>query len=306
MKYANQKFIGFITALSVLFGLTSCQPTSGEESTDQTFSDHVELAALYENDQADRTSGNIDWSIVSVRDEERRARVLELLDSGLVRTSNDFAHAAMIFQHGTDSTASSMAVELMQKAVDMDSTRNKWLLAAAIDRDLMYRGKPQIYGTQYTTDEQGDWRLYDIDTTVITDEVRQAYGVGTLVQLKMQAKAMNLQSLIELYQESGSLTEVLLHIQEIPIEESEYDISEGGLNTFGYQLMGQDKLEEALQVFELNTQRFPQAFNTFDSYGECLLKLGRIEEGIEAYKKSLELNPNNDGARKVLEGQGIM
>ena len=35
-------------------------------------------------------------------------------------------------------------------AIELDSTKNKWLLAASIDRELMSRNKPQIYGTQYT------------------------------------------------------------------------------------------------------------------------------------------------------------
>jgi tetratricopeptide (TPR) repeat protein len=51
----------------------------------------------------------------------------------------------------------------------------------------------------------------------------------------------------------------------------------------------------------MNTELYPEDFNTYDSYGECLVKIGRIEEGITAYKKSLELNPNNENAKKVLE-----
>jgi hypothetical protein len=34
----------------------------------------------------------------------------------------------------------------MKKAIELDPTINKWLLAAAIDRDLMSRSKSQIYG----------------------------------------------------------------------------------------------------------------------------------------------------------------
>ena len=32
-----------------------------------------------------------------------------------------------------------------------------------------------------------------------------------------------------------------------------YDLSERGLNIFSYQLMGQNKIEEALKIFKLNT-----------------------------------------------------
>jgi len=84
------------------------------------------------------------------------------------------------------------------------------------------------------------------------------------------------------------------------LENSEYNLSESGINTFGYQLMGEGNDEDALKIFKLNTELYPEGFNTYDSYGECLVKIGRIEEGIAAYKKSLELNPNNDNAKKVL------
>ena len=53
-------------------------------------------------------------------------------------------------------------------------------------------------------------------------------------------------------------------------------------------------------MFKLNTQLYPNGFNTWDSYSECLLILGNKEDGIKAYKKSLELNPKNKNAEKVL------
>ena len=43
----------------------------------------------------------------------------------------------MIFQHGADSSAFGMAVKHMRKAIKKDTTLNKWLLTAAIDRDLL-------------------------------------------------------------------------------------------------------------------------------------------------------------------------
>ena len=94
--------------------------------------DNEELKELYRTDQADRSTADIDWSIVSVNDSIRQARVYQLLDSNLVVTSNDYANAAMIFQHGRDSTDYRMVVELMTKAIELDPSRSKWLLAAGI------------------------------------------------------------------------------------------------------------------------------------------------------------------------------
>lgn len=262
--------------------------------------DNAELQAMYEADQSNRRSGNIDWSIVSKKDSLRRVRVYELLDSNKVRTAQDYYNAAMIFQHGSDTIASGMAVKMMRKAIKLDPTINKWLLAAAIDRDLMRKGEPQIYGTQYTRKNGGPWKRYKIDTTVITDQERIEFGVETLAEQREKVKRMNKKDLSELLDQGKSIDEIIKIVKKEDKEKSEYDLSERALNIFGYALMEQEKNRAALKIFKLNTELYPNAYNTFDSYGECLLKLGKKEKAIKAYKKSLELNINNDNASKVL------
>jgi len=80
-----------------------------------------------------------------------------------------------------------------------------------------------------------------------------------------------------------------------------YDISEAYINDLGYRFIRKDKqYNEALKLFKLNTELYPNSWNTYDSYGECLLKLGDIENGIKAYKKSLHLNPDNSHVKEVL------
>ena len=286
----------------LILSIISCRQNINQRTTSEVLTSNEELKEIYKADQADRQSANIDWSMVSERDRQRQERVNELLDSNLVRTSEDYANAAMIFQHGVDTIASEMAVKLMSKAVELDSSRSKWLLAAAIDRDLMRRGKPQMYGTQYRrmgADEP--WELYDLDTTKLTDEERREHGVETLAEQREKLRRMNKKELSELLQTGKSIDDVIQLVKSSDLQNSEYNLSESGINSFGYQLMGEEKNEEALKIFKMNTELFPEGFNTYDSYGECLVKIGRTEEGIIAYKKSLELNPDNDNAKKVLE-----
>lgn len=272
-----------------------------QETTGQELVDNEELKQLYKEDQADRQSGNIDWEMVSKRDRDRQSRVYELLDSNRVLTSLDYSNAAMIFQHGGDTIASGMAVKMMRKAIALDSTINKWLLAAAIDRDLMRRGEPQIYGTQYYKQGADDpWELYELDTTKVTDTERIEYGVETLAQQREKVKMMNKKKLWDLLESGKTVEEIVQWIKDENLEESAYNVTESGINSFGYELMGENRNEEALKIFDLNTELYPGGFNTYDSLGECLLKLGKKEEGIKAYKKSLELNPDNNNATKVL------
>jgi len=83
-------------------------------------------------------------------------------------------------------------------------------------------------------------------------------------------------------------------------QNSEYDFREAELNTLGYQLLQMKKVAEALEIFKLNVEAYPQAANTYDSLGEAYLANGDKELAITNYKKSLELNPQNMGATRVL------
>ncbi|HMG93191.1 MAG TPA: hypothetical protein VK589_24210, partial [Chryseolinea sp.] len=103
-------------------------------------SDNVELQKMYDEDQRSRSTPNIDWMTLTRQDSLREIRVYEFIKDGKIVTAKDYYNSAMIFQHGRDTIASSMAVNHMKKAIELDSTMNKWLLAAAIDRDLMRRG----------------------------------------------------------------------------------------------------------------------------------------------------------------------
>lgn len=266
--------------------------------------DNAELKKMYEDDQRARQTPNIDWNILSREDSLREVRVYQLIDEGKIITGRDYYHSAMIFQHGRDTKASGMAVTQMRRAVELDSTVNKWLLAAAIDRDLMRRGLPQIYGTQFFKNHEtgAKWKRYQIDSTKVTDEERKYYGVETLAQQKVKERRMNLTSVSAYHEENNSIDKTIGFIREEVKkgDSSLYNVSESGINEFGYQLMGVGRKEDALKIFKLNTELYPNGFNTFDSYGECLLLFNRKAEAKKAYQKSLDLNPKNENARKVL------
>jgi predicted alpha/beta superfamily hydrolase len=91
-------------------------------------------------------------------------------------------------------------------------------------------------------------------------------------------------------------------INEARGKEPEYNISEVALNMLGYQLLSEKRAKDAEVIFRLNTVLYPASSNAYDSYGECLLALHRREEAMAAYKRSLELDPNNANARRVLNG----
>ena len=85
---------------------------------------------------------------------------------------------------------------------------------------------------------------------------------------------------------------------------SEPDIilfDERELNFLGYKFLQDRKLNDAIELFKLNTITYPESWNTYDSLGEAYLKNGQNELAIENYKRSLELNPNNTNALEILK-----
>lgn len=68
--------------------------------------------------------------------------------------------------------------------------------------------------------------------------------------------------------------------------------TEAELNTYGYQLLGQDKTDKAIEIFLLNTQKNPKSANCWDSLGEAYAKKGDKKNAVASYKKSLSLNPS--------------
>lgn len=88
-------------------------------------------------------------------------------------------------------------------------------------------------------------------------------------------------------------------------DSSGYYLNEHEMNRTGYELLQSGKVKEAAAVFKLNTIAFPKSGNVYDSYGEALMALGNKTEAIENYKKSVKLNPGNEGGLKILRDNGI-
>lgn len=107
-------------------------------------------------------------------------------------------------------------------------------------------------------------------------------------------------ALDDLISGNRTIDEIIEMIKMQDKNEPVYIVSESEMNSFGYLLLRQNKNEDALKIFKLNTELYPNTSNTYDSYGECLLILGDKVNGIKAYQKSLELDPDNANAKYVL------
>lgn len=82
-----------------------------------------------------------------------------------------------------------------------------------------------------------------------------------------------------------------------------YALPEDAVNAWGYSLVEQNQLTDALAVFKLNAQLYPASANTYDSLAETYAALGNKKLATRYYARALELNPKNRTAAEYLRQQ---
>jgi predicted negative regulator of RcsB-dependent stress response len=84
----------------------------------------------------------------------------------------------------------------------------------------------------------------------------------------------------------------------------DFKLDESAVNNWGYELVTDGHLPEAIDIFKLNVKNYPDSGNTYDSLGEAYMKSGQKQLAIDNYKKSLEKDPSNTNARQKLKELG--
>jgi FKBP-type peptidyl-prolyl cis-trans isomerase 2 len=226
---------------------------------------------------------------------------------GLVTTASGFKYA--ITRHGTGAQPAAGQVVLahytgyLPDGTAFDSSRDAAEpFAFTLDRKQVIKGWDEGFALLHVGDQA---------TFIIPPDL--AYGakaVGSIppnstlrfdvefVALKNGALADRLQETID----SKGLAAAQECFAEFRAGKlGELFVSESQMNALGYRYLGKEgKLPVALAVLQWNVELFPASGNVYDSYGEALLKDGQTEAARQNYAKSLELDPKNKNAVKVL------
>lgn len=65
--------------------------------------------------------------------------------------------------------------------------------------------------------------------------------------------------------------------------------NEAAINTLGYQYLQGGSVQEALTLFTINVQKYPESWNAYDSLGEGYAFAGKTALAIENYSKALSM-----------------
>lgn len=79
-----------------------------------------------------------------------------------------------------------------------------------------------------------------------------------------------------------------------------FDFKESQLNNLGYLLMEKNRFKDAIAIFKLNAEQFPKSGNAYDSLAEAYERDGQKSLAIANYRKSVELDPNNQHGKARL------
>lgn len=151
----------------------------------------AELRQIHDADQKDRESEPIDWKAVESRDEQRRSRVSELVDTAARLCPEDLFHAAMVFQHGREPRDHLLAHVLAVASASDGHEPARWLSAATLDRFLHSVEQPQIFGAQYRKEGSEPWTQEPFDRTIVSDKIRALFRMSALSGQRDRLEEMN-------------------------------------------------------------------------------------------------------------------
>lgn len=76
---------------------------------------------------------------------------------------------------------------------------------------------------------------------------------------------------------------------------------EGELNKAGYNVLGRMQTKEAIFIFQMIADLFPESANAWDSLAEAYLKAGDKTKALEFYNKALKMDPNGETGKHASE-----
>jgi C-terminal processing protease CtpA/Prc len=77
--------------------------------------------------------------------------------------------------------------------------------------------------------------------------------------------------------------------------------NEGYVNSIGYSLLNENMFELAIFVFKENVKNHDKSANCYDSLGEAYMLNSEYKLAVKNYKRSLELDPNNENAKQMIK-----
>ncbi|MNY11857.1 Tetratricopeptide repeat protein [compost metagenome] len=126
---------------------------------------------------------------------------------------------------------------------------------------------------------------------LLIPDMKEANGFG------MSASAKSLKLILD----KNGYKNAIETTKKLKSKDKNFVLSEDEMNNWGYKLISQKRMKDALELFKLNVSLHSSSANAYDSLGETYAELEESELAIKNYEKALRLNPKNKNAEEQIK-----
>ena len=145
-------------------------------------------------------------------------------------------------------------------------------------------------------------RLFDLHNTAAHAVDRGLYYVHLHYEIATKPEVLNV--LRPLAQAQGGAAVVAKYRALKRDSADVYFIEVWQLNWVGSWLLDNKQPQDAIHVFRLNAEEYPNSWGAYDGLGRSYLAVGDTSNAIASYRRSVELNPGNKNAVEALKRLG--
>ncbi len=175
----------------------------------------------------------------------------------------------------------------------------------------VYR-EPDVY-KQAPNHEEKDLNVYRVPTFIVYEKGKE---IGRINEFPVESLERDLLKIvshqpytpsyksfaaISQWYAQGLLTDTNINVRGLAGQIKNNVVYESELNSCGYVFLGRKNYHEAITVFRINVNLYPQSSNCFDSLGEAYLLAGNTENAKACYQYAVDLDPKNENAKTQLE-----
>jgi glyoxylase-like metal-dependent hydrolase (beta-lactamase superfamily II) len=174
-------------------------------------------------------------------------------------------------------------METLQKEVKKAVEENKELKVLLTDLQLKTRF-PKLAGTPGFTRDF----VHNNNITTLWIEISGAESASNALAEMIEKKG--LKTAIDKFRDeykNGS-------------KSKKYYFLEQEFNSLGYRFLNHKKYPEAIEIFKLNVEMYPESKNVYDSLGEAYLNAGQKKLALSYYNKVLKMDPKDSNAKKMI------
>ena len=139
--------------------------------------------------------------------------------------------------------------------------------------------------------ETRDWTPPDVSVAMTIEDFRTGRDPAMEAVLAYAETESLIERMVAALESDGAEAALAVYRDFRADPKNAYASTETEINSLGYQLLGAGRAEDAVAVFQLNADAYPESANVWDSLGDGYEAAGDIARAIASYARALQVDP---------------